>query len=67
MKKFISFFTLGCMTGLIATNGLPTMAGSCTSHINKTAKVECAEDDSECKLEETKIFNSKENIKSWEL
>ena len=45
MKRIIPFIAFACLTGFTATNGLPVMAGGCSKHSNKTAKIKCAEED----------------------
>ena len=64
MKKFIPYIAFACLTGFTATNGLPVMAGGCSSHMNKTAKIKCAEDDTECQTEKAEKFDLKETVKS---
>ena len=48
MKKLIPFIAFVCLTGLTATSGLPVMAGGCSGSYNKSAKIECSENDTEC-------------------
>ena len=64
MKRLIPFITFACLTGLTATSGLPVMAGGCSSHINKTAEIKCAEDDNECQTEKAEKFDLNNSVKS---
>ena len=64
MKKLIPFIAFACLTGLTATSGLPVMAGGCSGNYNKSAKIECAEDDNECKRQKAKQLNIKETARS---
>ena len=45
MKRLIPYIAFACLTGFTATSGLPVMAGACSSHMNKKAEIECAEND----------------------
>ena len=53
MNKLIPNIAFALLTGLTATNGISVMAGSCNSHMIKSAKIECAQDDAECQIERT--------------
>ena len=64
MKRLIPYIAFVCLTGLTATSGLPIIAGGCSSHSNKAAKIKCAEDDSECKRQKAEIVDLKETIRS---
>ena len=64
MKKLIPYITCVCLTGLTATSGLPVMAGGCSSQMNKTAEIKCAEDDSDCKTEKAEMYDLKNSVKS---
>ena len=48
MKKIIPYILFTCLSGITITNGFSVLAGGCNSHMNKNAKIECAEDDTEC-------------------
>ena len=64
MKRLIPYIAFACLTGLTATNGLPVMAGGCSSHMNKKAEIKCAEDDTECQTEKAEKFDLKNSLKS---
>ena len=64
MKKFIPYIALACLTGFTATTGLPVMAGACSSHMNKKAEPECAENDTECQAEKASKFDLEDPLKS---
>lgn len=48
MKKIIPNLIFVCLTSFTISSGIPVIAGGCNSHMNKNAKIECAEDDTEC-------------------
>ena len=56
MKRLIPYIAFACLTGFTATSGLPVMAGACSSHMNKKAEIECAENDTECQAEKASKF-----------
>ena len=64
MKKLIPFIAFACLTGLTATSGIPVMAGGCSGNYNKSAKIECAEDDTECQRQKAEKLNLKETVRS---
>ena len=64
MKKIILYITFFSLTGFSATNGLPLMAGNCSSHMNKKADIKCAEDDTECQTEKVEKFELNKTIRS---
>jgi len=64
MKRFLPYIVFACLTGFTATNGLPVVAGGCSSHMNKNAEIKCAEDDTECQTEKAEKFDLKDSIKS---
>tara|TARA_B100000989_G_scaffold285531_1_gene253323 strand:+ start:295 stop:489 length:195 start_codon:yes stop_codon:yes gene_type:complete len=64
MKSLFPFIAFACLTGFTATTGLPVMAGGCSSHLNKKAEVNCAEDDTECQIEKAEKFDLSESLKS---
>ena len=64
MKRIIPYIAFACLTGFTATNGLPVMAGACSKHSNKTAKIKCAKDDIQCQTKKSVKFDLEENIKS---
>ena len=64
MKKIIPYIAFFCLTGVTATNGLPLMAGSCSSHMNKRADIKCAEDETECQAEQAEKFELNKTIRS---
>ena len=64
MKKFIPYIAFACLTGLTATSSLPTMAGGCSSHMNKKAEIKCAEDDTEGQNEKAEKFELNKSVRS---
>ena len=64
MKTLIPYITFAYLAGLTATGGLPLMAGSCSSHMNKKAEIECAEDDIKCQTEKAEKFELNETLRS---
>ena len=40
------------------------MAGACSSHMNKKAEIECAENDTECQAEKASKFDLEDSLKS---
>ena len=64
MKRLIPYIAFACLTGLTATNGLPLMAGGCTSHMNEKAEIKCAEDNTECQAEIDEKFELIKTVRS---
>ena len=64
MKRLFPYIVFACLTGFTATNGLPVMAGGCSSHMNKKAEIKCAEDDTECQTEKAEKFGLRDSLKS---
>ena len=64
MKRLISYIAFACLTSFTATNALPTMAGGCSSHMNKKAEIKCAEDDTECQTEKAEKFELNKTLRS---
>ena len=64
MRKIIPFISFICLTGFTATRGLPLMAGSCSSHMNKKAEIKCAKDDTECQTEKAEKIELNKTIRS---
>tara|TARA_B100000886_G_scaffold317919_1_gene257525 strand:+ start:250 stop:444 length:195 start_codon:yes stop_codon:yes gene_type:complete len=64
MKKLIPYITFACLTSFGTTSVLPVMAGGCSSHMNKNAQINCAEDDTECQIEKARKFDLKDSLKS---
>ena len=64
MKRLIPYIAFACLTGFTATNGLPVMAGGCSSHMNKKAEIRCAEDDTECQTEKAEAFELNKTVRS---
>ena len=55
MKRLIPYIAFACLTGFMATSGLPVISGGCSHHINKKAEIKCAEDDTECQVEKFEL------------
>ena len=64
MKRFFPYLAFACLTGFTATSGLPVIAGGCSSHMNKTAEIQCAEDDTDCQTEKAESFDLQKSVKS---
>ena len=64
MRKFFTYIAFLCLTGFTATSGLPLMAGSCSSHMNKKAETKCAEDDTKCQTKKAEKFELNKTIRS---
>ena len=64
MKRIIPTIAFFCLTGLTSTSGLPLMAGSCSSHMDKKADIKCAEDDTECQTEKAEKIELNKTIRS---
>ena len=65
MKRVFSYIVFACLTGFTATSYLPVVAGGCSSHMNKTAKIKCAEDDTECQTDKAEKLELKKIVESW--
>ena len=64
MKRLIPYIAFAFLTGYTATSGLPVIAGGCNSHMNKSAEIKCAEEDTDCQLEKAEKFDLKDSLKS---
>ena len=64
MKRLVPYIAFACLTAFTATSGLPVMAGGCNSKSNKTTKVECANNDTECLTEKAERLDLKNSLKS---
>ena len=64
MKRLIPYIAFACLTGFTAASGLPVMANGCSSHINKTSEIICAEDDIECQTEKAEKYGSNKTVRS---
>ena len=64
MKRLITYLAFACLTGFTATSGLPVMAGGCSRHMDKSAEIECAEEDIECQTEKAERFDLRNSVKS---
>ena len=64
MKRLIPYIAFAYVTGFSATSVIPVMAGGCSSHMNKTAQIECSEEDIDCQTENDEKFNLKQTAKS---
>ena len=64
MKRLFPYIAFACLTGFTATSGLPVMAGGCSSQLNKTAEIKCAENDAECQAEKASKFDLKDSLNS---
>ena len=64
MIKISLYLSFACLTGFTVINESPAIAGGCSSHMNKTSKIKCAENETECETEKAKKFNLKESLNS---
>jgi len=64
MKRLFPYIAFACLTGFMATTGLPVIAGGCSSHMQNKAEIKCAEDDIECQTEKAGKFDLKDSLKS---
>ena len=64
MRRILPYIAFFCLTGFTATNGLPVMAGGCSSHMNNKAEIKCAEDDTECQTEKAEKLELNKTIRS---
>ena len=64
MKRFIPYIAFACLTGFTGTSSLPVMSAGCNSHMNKKAKIKCAENDNECQTEKAEKFELNKTIRS---
>ena len=64
MKRLIPYIAFICLTSFTATSGLSVMAAGCSSHMNKTAEVKCAEDDIECQTENAEKYRLNKTVRS---
>ena len=64
MKKLIPYIAFVLLTSFSAIQELPVLAGGCSSHTNKTAKIECAIEDMECQSKKAEKSDLKKTVKS---
>ena len=64
MKRLIPYITFACATVFSATSVMPVMAGGCSNHMNKTAQIECSEEDIDCQRENDEKFNLEKTANS---
>ena len=64
MKRLIPYISFACLTAVGYINVLPVIAGGCSTHMNKTAKIKCAEDEADCQTEKAEKFDLKETVES---
>ena len=64
MKRLIPYIAFAYLTSFTATSGLPIIAGACSSHMNNTAKNNCAKDDIECQTKKTEKYGSNKTVES---
>ena len=64
MKRFIPYIAFACLSGFTATSGLPVNASGCSSHMNKTAEIICAEDDNKCQTEKAEKYGLSKTVRS---
>ena len=64
MKRLIPFLAFACLTGFAVTSELPVIAGGCSRHMNKSAEIKCAEEDTECQTEKAERIDLRNSVKS---
>ena len=64
MKKLIYYFSFAFLTSFTTITESPSIAGGCSSQINKTAEINCPKDDIDCQTEKAKKFYYKKSVKS---
>ena len=64
MKRLIPYIAFAFLTGFTVTSSLPVMAGGCSSNMNKTAEIKCAEDDINCQKEKAEKYKLNNSIRS---
>ena len=64
MKRLTPYITFMCLTLFAATNGLPVMAGNCSSHSKKLSEIKCDKDDTDCQTKKTEKIDFNEPLKS---
>ena len=64
MKKIIPNIVILGFTFITVNSGVPLIAGGCSSHTNKNAKIECAEEDSECKKNNAEKYVLEKTLRS---
>ncbi len=64
MKKIILYTSFICLTGFTTTISLPVIAGGCSSHIDKKAAIECAEDDTKCQSNKSEEYDLDKTVRS---
>ena len=64
MKKLISNIAFVSLAVLTSTNTLSTIAGGCSSQINRKVEIDYAESDTECQDEKASNLDFKELLKS---
>jgi len=60
MNRLLTCLTFASLTIFAANSSLPVRAGSCSSHRNKAAEINCDKDDTECQIKKTEIFDLKD-------
>lgn len=64
MKKLIPYSIFIFISASAARNYLPVQAGGCSSHSNKSGKLKCDKDDTECQKKKIKNFDINNSINS---
>ena len=64
MKRLIPYIAFACLTVFTASNGLPVMAGGCSSHLNKKVEIKCSEDDTKCQTEKAEKLKLNKTVRS---
>ena len=63
MKKVTSY-TATFLTVFTLSSGIPVLSGGCNTQMNKSAKVECSKNDSECKKKNTEKYKFDNSVRS---
>ena len=64
MRRFFPYIAFACLAGFTASSSLPVMARDCSSHMNKSAEIICAEEDIECQAEKTEKYGLNKTLRS---
>ena len=64
MKKLVPYIAFACLTVFTTTSNLPVIAGVCGAHRNKTTKVKCAKNDTNCRAKQAEKSDQKSTAKS---
>ena len=64
MKRLIPYVAFACLTVLTSSSGLTVIAGSCNGNMNKSAKIDCSQNDPVCQIDKSKKIDLKQSVNS---